>query len=72
MFRSSEKNTNSNDKTYKSISISDINKKDLEDIMRKLEQHHKKSIRIDVALGHILQVYNLLKTPEKYYDLTEP
>lgn len=69
MSKTNKEKSNSDVDTYKSISISEKNKLELESIMRKLEQHYEKSLRIDVALGHILSVYNLIKSPKKYYDL---
>ena len=45
-------------KKYKTVQVSEKNKNELERIKRELERFHKKDFRIDVAIGHILKVYN--------------
>ena len=43
---------------YQNVNVSEKNKKELERIRRELERFHKKDFRIDVAIGHILKIYN--------------
>ena len=54
---------------YKPISINLNNKQKLEDIKRKLAEHHHKNLRVDVALGHVLSVYSKIKNPERFYKI---
>ncbi len=42
---------------WKTITVSEKNKRELERIKRELERFHKKDFRIDVAISHILKVY---------------
>ena len=43
---------------YQNVNVSEKNKNELERIRRELERFHKKDFRIDVAIGHILKIYN--------------
>lgn len=45
---------------YQNVNVSEKNKNELERIRRELERFHKKDFRIDVAIGHILKVYNIV------------
>ena len=56
-------------KNYSTISISEDNKKGLNKIKDDLKDHHKKNIRIDKVISHLLIIHNGLKEPEKYYHL---
>ncbi len=55
---------------YVNINVSEKNKSELEMIKRELERFHKKDFRIDIAIGHVLKVYNdimkRLKDKESY------
>ncbi len=55
---------------WKTITITEKNKRELDTIKRELERFHKKDFRIDVAVGHILKIYKgtmkLLKKKEAY------
>jgi len=60
---------------WKTMTVSEKNKRELERIKRELERFHKKDFRVDVAIGHILKVYktfqNLRKDRlgDKFYKL---
>lgn len=54
---------------WKSISVDDSNKKELYAILRNLEEFHDKRFRINVALKHIITVYNKISNKEKYYNI---
>ena len=43
---------------FQNINVSEKNKNELERIKRELERFHKKDFRIDIAIGHILKIYN--------------
>ena len=55
---------------YQNVNVSEKNKNELERIKRELERFHKKDFRIDVAVSHILKIYNgtmkILKDKEAY------
>lgn len=42
---------------WKTVTISEKNKRELEGIKRELERFHKRDFRIDVAISHILKIY---------------
>lgn len=54
---------------WKSISLDEENKKKLYSILGKLEKYHGERFRVNVALGHVLKVYEKIQNKEKYYDL---
>ena len=54
---------------WKSISVDEKNKKELYKILSNLEKFHDQRFRINVALGHIIKVYNKISNKEKYYKL---
>lgn len=54
---------------WKSISVDDDNKKELYNILRKLEEFHDKRFRINVALKHVIAVYNKIPNKEKFYNI---
>lgn len=45
---------------YQNVNVSEKNKNEVERIRRELERFHKKDFRIDVAVSHILKVYNMV------------
>ncbi|KKN01879.1 hypothetical protein LCGC14_1123310 [marine sediment metagenome] len=54
---------------WKSISVDDTNKKELYKILRDLEKYHNKRFRINVALKHIITIYNKILNKEKFYNI---
>jgi len=55
---------------YQTVQVSEKNKEELERIRRELERFHKKRFSLDVAVGHILKIYNYLmkdKTAFEHY-----
>ena len=54
---------------WKSISVDDDNKKELYNILRNLEEFHDKRFRINVALKHVISVYNKIPNKEKFYNI---
>lgn len=53
------------------VQVSDKNKRDLERIKRELESFHEKNFGLDVAIGHILKVYNVIMKKLKDKDAYE-
>lgn len=56
---------------WKSISVDEDNKKELYNILRNLEEFHDTRFRINVALKHIITVYNKISNKEKYYNIVQ-
>ena len=50
---------------YQNVNVSKKNKNELERIRRELERFHKKDFRIDVAISHILKIYNATMKVER-------
>ncbi len=56
---------------WKTITITEKNKTELETIKRELERFHKKDFRVDVAIGHILRIYKVIMKKLKDKDAYE-
>jgi len=56
---------------WKTITITEKNKRELENIKRELERFHKKDFRIDVAIGHVLRIYKTIMKKLKDKDAYE-
>ena len=50
---------------WKTITVTEKNKNEIERIKRELERSYKKSLAIDIAISHILKIYNATMKVER-------